>query len=67
MILSDEIDIFYLQGYSWEITTIEGGYGLHELLSSRNSVLNGMSVLLVLKCTFVSWRKGHMIRSISFC
>lgn len=31
------------EGYSWEITTIEGGYGLHELLSSRNSVLNGIT------------------------
>lgn len=32
------------QGYSWEITTPEGGYGLHELLSSRKSVLNGMII-----------------------
>ncbi|XP_015865817.1 soluble starch synthase 1, chloroplastic/amyloplastic [Ziziphus jujuba] len=31
------------QGYSWEITTGEGGYGLHELLSSRKSVLNGIT------------------------
>ncbi|KAK4350969.1 hypothetical protein RND71_030282 [Anisodus tanguticus] len=31
------------QGYSWEITTPEGGYGLHELLSSRKSVLNGIT------------------------
>ncbi|XAR52201.1 Starch synthase [Bertholletia excelsa] len=31
------------QGYSWEITTVEGGYGLHELLSSRRSVLNGIT------------------------
>ncbi|KAI4340924.1 hypothetical protein MLD38_025715 [Melastoma candidum] len=31
------------QGYSWEITTIEGGYGLHELLSSRKYVLNGIT------------------------
>lgn len=31
------------QGYSWEITTPEGGYGLHELLSSRQSVLNGIT------------------------
>ncbi|XP_068644166.1 soluble starch synthase 1, chloroplastic/amyloplastic-like [Aristolochia californica] len=31
------------QGYSWEITTPEGGYGLYELLSSRNSVLNGIT------------------------
>nr|AJG44455.1 soluble starch synthase [Lilium davidii var. unicolor] len=31
------------QGYSWEITTVEGGYGLNELLSSRKSVLNGVT------------------------
>ncbi|XP_020533429.1 starch synthase 1, chloroplastic/amyloplastic isoform X3 [Jatropha curcas] len=31
------------KGYSWEITTVEGGYGLHELLSSRRSVLNGVT------------------------
>lgn len=31
-----------VQGYAWEITTVEGGYGLHELLSSRRSVLNGI-------------------------
>ncbi|XP_031382669.1 soluble starch synthase 1, chloroplastic/amyloplastic [Punica granatum] len=31
------------QGYSWEITTSEGGYGLHELLSSRKFVLNGIT------------------------
>ncbi|KAL0400590.1 UNVERIFIED_CONTAM: Soluble starch synthase 1, chloroplastic/amyloplastic [Sesamum latifolium] len=30
-------------GYSWEITTPEGGYGLHELLSSRSSVLTGIT------------------------
>ncbi|XP_021729114.1 starch synthase 1, chloroplastic/amyloplastic-like [Chenopodium quinoa] len=30
------------QGYSWEITTVEGGYGLHELLTSRKFVLNGI-------------------------
>ncbi|KAF2291898.1 hypothetical protein GH714_036042 [Hevea brasiliensis] len=30
------------KGYSWEITTVEGGYGLHELLSSRRSVLDGI-------------------------
>ncbi|KAG6391547.1 hypothetical protein SASPL_149303 [Salvia splendens] len=27
------------QGYAWEITTPDGGYGLHDLLSSRKSVL----------------------------
>ncbi|KAK6275366.1 hypothetical protein POUND7_005075 [Theobroma cacao] len=31
------------KGYAWEITTVEGGYGLHELLSSRRSVLNGIA------------------------
>ncbi|XP_028806647.1 starch synthase 1, chloroplastic/amyloplastic [Neltuma alba] len=31
------------QGYCWEITTSEGGYGLHDLLSSRSSVLNGIT------------------------
>ncbi|KAG5229549.1 hypothetical protein OIU77_008422 [Salix suchowensis] len=31
------------KGYAWEITTVEGGYGLHELLSSRRSVLNGIT------------------------
>ncbi|KAK9145575.1 hypothetical protein Sjap_005478 [Stephania japonica] len=31
------------QGYSWEITTSEGGYGLHDLLSSRENVLNGIT------------------------
>lgn len=31
------------QGYSWEITTGEGGYGLNWLLSSRKSVLNGIT------------------------
>ncbi|XP_057546062.1 starch synthase 1, chloroplastic/amyloplastic-like isoform X2 [Amaranthus tricolor] len=30
------------QGYSWEITTVEGGYGLHELLTNRKFVLNGI-------------------------
>ncbi|XP_043716336.1 soluble starch synthase 1, chloroplastic/amyloplastic-like [Telopea speciosissima] len=30
------------QGYSWEITTAEGGHGLNELLSSRKSILNGI-------------------------
>ncbi|KAF7149286.1 hypothetical protein RHSIM_Rhsim03G0209200 [Rhododendron simsii] len=31
------------QGYAWEITTAEGGNGLDELLSSRKSVLNGIT------------------------
>ncbi|KAK8560993.1 hypothetical protein V6N13_026426 [Hibiscus sabdariffa] len=30
------------KGYAWEITTVEGGYGLDELLSSRRIVLNGI-------------------------
>ncbi|XP_078169549.1 glycogen/starch synthase, ADP-glucose type [Carex rostrata] len=30
------------QGYSWEITTPEGGYGLDGLLASRKSVLDGI-------------------------
>lgn len=33
---------YYDQGYSWEITTPEGGNGLDELLGSRKAVLNGM-------------------------
>ncbi|XP_027338444.1 soluble starch synthase 1, chloroplastic/amyloplastic isoform X1 [Abrus precatorius] len=31
------------KGYSWEITTTEGGHGLHELLSSRRSILTGIT------------------------
>ncbi|KAL9163111.1 hypothetical protein ABFS82_06G020400 [Erythranthe guttata] len=31
------------QGYSWEITTPEGGYGLNELLSSRKIVISGIT------------------------
>uniref|UniRef100_A0A804I7X0 Starch synthase catalytic domain-containing protein n=1 Tax=Musa acuminata subsp. malaccensis TaxID=214687 RepID=A0A804I7X0_MUSAM len=31
------------QGYSWEITTPEGGHGLNELLNSRKFVLNGIT------------------------
>lgn len=34
------------QGYSWEITTAEGGYGLHELLGSRKIVVNGKPFVL---------------------
>jgi hypothetical protein len=33
--------MLHYQGYSWEVTTAEGGQGLDELLSSRKSVLNG--------------------------
>ncbi|KAL0317993.1 UNVERIFIED_CONTAM: Soluble starch synthase 1, chloroplastic/amyloplastic [Sesamum angustifolium] len=38
IVTSDRI-VTVSQGYSWEITTPEGGYGLHELLSSRSTVL----------------------------
>ncbi|KAJ7530388.1 hypothetical protein O6H91_14G002400 [Diphasiastrum complanatum] len=31
------------QGYAWEITTQEGGFGLDGLLRSRNSVINGIT------------------------
>ncbi|KAK6926019.1 Glycosyl transferase, family 1 [Dillenia turbinata] len=31
------------KGYSWEITTSEGGYGLQELLYGRKSVLKGIT------------------------
>ncbi|KAJ7543722.1 hypothetical protein O6H91_09G050100 [Diphasiastrum complanatum] len=31
------------QGYAWEITTQEGGYGLDGLLRSRKSVINGIT------------------------
>ncbi|KAH0450112.1 hypothetical protein IEQ34_020804 [Dendrobium chrysotoxum] len=31
------------QGYAWEITTVEGGCGLQDLLSNRKSVLNGIT------------------------
>lgn len=30
------------QGYAWEITTSEGGWGLHEVLQSRQDKLNGI-------------------------
>jgi len=42
-----------VQGYAWEITTVEGGYGLHELLSSRRSVLNGIFTKSVSQDYFV--------------
>lgn len=41
IVTSDRI-LTVSQGYSWEITTVEGGYGLHELLTSRQFVLNGI-------------------------
>eukprot|EP00270_Netrium_digitus_P018450 TRINITY_DN701_c0_g1_i3.p1 TRINITY_DN701_c0_g1~~TRINITY_DN701_c0_g1_i3.p1 ORF type:complete len:724 (+),score=173.08 TRINITY_DN701_c0_g1_i3:71-2242(+) len=31
------------QGYAWEVTTTEGGWGLDGLLRSRNAVLNGIT------------------------
>ncbi|XP_024524899.1 starch synthase 1, chloroplastic/amyloplastic [Selaginella moellendorffii] len=31
------------QGYAWEMTTAEGGFGLDGLLRSRNSVINGIT------------------------
>ncbi|KAI3975600.1 hypothetical protein MKX01_017513 [Papaver californicum] len=31
------------KGYAWEITTVEGGYGLDGLISSRESVLDGIT------------------------
>lgn len=44
--------MFHFQGYSWEVTTAEGGQGLDELLSSRKSVLNGndIHVLIFFDC-----------------
>ncbi|KAJ8435197.1 hypothetical protein Cgig2_028383 [Carnegiea gigantea] len=41
IVTSDRI-LTVSKGYSWEITTVEGGYGLHELLTSRQFVLNGI-------------------------
>jgi len=31
------------QGYAWEVTTTEGGWGLDELLRSRKAVINGIT------------------------
>jgi starch synthase len=31
------------QGYAWEITTPEGGWGLDKVLQSRQHVLNGIT------------------------
>ena len=31
------------QGYAWEITTPEGGWGLDRVLQSRQHVLNGIT------------------------
>ncbi|KAL9240543.1 hypothetical protein vseg_014750 [Gypsophila vaccaria] len=41
IVTSDRI-LTVSQGYSWEVTTVEGGYGLHEILTSRKFVLNGI-------------------------
>lgn len=35
-------DCLFAQGYAWEITTSEGGWGLHEVLQSRQDKLNGI-------------------------
>ncbi len=35
-------DCWCAQGYAWEITTSEGGWGLHEVLQSRQDKLNGI-------------------------
>lgn len=32
-----------MQGYAWEITTPEGGWGLHGVLQARQHVLNGIT------------------------
>ncbi|KAF4380381.1 hypothetical protein F8388_024674 [Cannabis sativa] len=42
VVTSDRI-LTVSKGYAWEITTVEGGYGLQDLLSSRKSVLNGIT------------------------
>ena len=34
---------FILQGYAWEITTSEGGWGLDQVLKSRQHVLDGIA------------------------
>ncbi|KAG4389638.1 hypothetical protein GLYMA_06G129400v4 [Glycine max] len=42
VVTSDRI-VTVSKGYSWEITTSEGGCGLHDLLSSRKSILSGIT------------------------
>ena len=32
-----------MQGYAWEITTAEGGWGLDKVLQSRQHILNGIT------------------------
>ncbi|CAI0452455.1 unnamed protein product [Linum tenue] len=42
IVTSDRI-LTVSKGYAWEITTVEGGNGLNELLSTRRIVLNGIT------------------------
>ncbi|BBN06964.1 starch synthase [Marchantia polymorpha subsp. ruderalis] len=42
VVTSDRI-LTVSQGYAWEITTKEGGWGLDELLRSRSAVINGIT------------------------
>ncbi|XP_047325771.1 soluble starch synthase 1, chloroplastic/amyloplastic-like [Impatiens glandulifera] len=42
IVTSDRI-LTVSKGYSWEITTVEGGCGLQELLKSREIVINGIT------------------------
>ncbi|XP_010541484.1 PREDICTED: starch synthase 1, chloroplastic/amyloplastic [Tarenaya hassleriana] len=42
IVTSDRI-VTVSQGYAGEITTVEGGYGLQDLLASRKSVINGIT------------------------
>lgn len=32
-----------MQGYAWEITTVEGGWGMDGILKTRQAVLNGIA------------------------
>ena len=38
-----ENGVHFGQGYAWEITTKEGGWGLDGVLNSRKAVLNGVA------------------------
>ncbi len=50
--------MFHYQGYSWEVTTAEGGQGLNELLSSRKSVLNGTYIWVFIFCSWTDhWNR----------
>lgn len=42
IVTSDRI-VTVSQGYAWEVTTPEGGWGLHELLTSKGHQLNGIT------------------------